>query len=67
MVCESAVWFALLSAFARAGWPGAMVLCCGVCVTVLSVQMGFWVVLEAVRVVHDIICQCVVQRGVAAS
>ena len=66
MVCASAVWSAVLSAFARAVWPGAMVLCCGVCAAVSSVEI--WVsgcvVLEAVRVAHVVsICKCVVQEG----
>ena len=43
MVCVSAVWPAVLSAFARAMWTGAMVLCCDVCAAVLSVELGFWV------------------------
>ena len=32
-----------MSALARAVWPGAMVLCCGVCAVVSFVEMGFWV------------------------
>ena len=43
MVCVSAVWSAVLSAFARDVSPGAMVLCCCVCAAVSSVEMGFWV------------------------
>ena len=39
----SAVWSAVLSALARAVWPGAMVLCCGDCAAVPSVEMGFLV------------------------
>ena len=63
------MWSAVLSALARAVWPGAMVLCCGVGAAVSSVErVSKWVsgsvVLEAVRVVHVIICKCVVQRGV---
>ena len=42
MVCVSVVWSDVLSAFARAVWPGAMVLCC-VRAAVSSVEMGFWV------------------------
>ena len=68
VVCVSAVWSAVLSAFARAVWPGAIVLRYRVCAAVSGVEMGFWgVVLEAVRVVHVIIFKCVVQRGVAVS
>ena len=43
MVCVSAAWSAVLFAFARALWPGAMVLCCGVYAAVARVEMGFWV------------------------
>ena len=43
MVCVSPVWSALLSAFARAVWLGAMVVWCGVCAAVPSVEMDFWV------------------------
>ena len=63
MVCVSAV----LSAIARAVWPSAMVLYS--VVFALLFQVSTWVsacvVLEEVRVVHVIICKCVVQRGVA--
>ena len=37
------MWSAVLSAFARAVWPGAMVSCCGVCAAFSSVEMGFCV------------------------
>ena len=43
MVCVSVVWSTVLPSFARAVWPGAMVLCCGVCAAVSSVEVGFWV------------------------
>ena len=45
MVLRVCCVVAVLSASARAVWLGAMVLpvCCGVCVAVSSVEMGFWV------------------------
>ena len=68
VVCVSAVWSDVLSPFARAVWSGAMVLyarwCLRCCLKCRKWVSGC-VVLEAIRVVHVIIYQCVVQRGVA--
>ena len=56
----------MLSVFARAVWPGAMVLCCGVCAAVSSIETGFWVCGSGGGSSRpSFMCKYVVQRGVA--